>query len=637
VSSDSEAGPGDQFKDIFLDFLNRDSRQIHEVFRLLGRDYHLQLLSELLNVAAFICRDRCIMPPGFAAEDEYVRAVMRTAEALTEHRLIRWPIRESLDDYWDKKEREYAPLRGEYSGLFDKGAQKFVEANAHLLMDRSTSIGRELVKRWEAAPDDDKFWRQRSAFTAPTVVELFRAIPRRLAEDGIAITWSAIHSRVSELARQHPEYRELVQHIYFGLYIDEFDLRVISNAPLARLSFGLGTDELFYDYQVLEALLAPTELWGRLLRMSPWDLVRLRQQPAYFEFRRLAYAICANSRSKYELRENAAVASSDAEPILKRTAVLDAVSVGQQLSIDVGEHDDEWVEAFADRIAAVAGLAHERMQNEEASRQSGLAAISRIRAALRHRKGGRVNLAVFAALKEERDVLIHRWGLTGVPNIGGVWQGKLGNADVLLYGGLQLGRVPAAVATARLLMLGEKPDLIVVAGLAGGFAEAGVATGAVLVPFTIADLASRKVDGDSTRIRPDPYEVDRRLGGFLDNQFDVDKWTAFAAREGGWPDNLRPHLKLGGTLACLDEVVSDAEYRGKLLAAWDKLQGVEMEAGGVFAAARALEGPPVAVVRAVSDMADSAKADNEWRRRGIITIAAMLEQVDWAALMTMVV
>jgi hypothetical protein len=96
---------------IFLDFLNRDSRQIFDLYRHVSKEIHLRVLGDVLNLAVFITRDHCIMPPGFLAEDKLVREIMEIKGAFRDERLILLPIRESLDEYWAKKEREYASVR----------------------------------------------------------------------------------------------------------------------------------------------------------------------------------------------------------------------------------------------------------------------------------------------------------------------------------------------------------------------------------------------------------------------------------------------------------------------------------------------------------------------------------------------
>jgi nucleoside phosphorylase len=634
MSSASDAQPDTRFHNIFLDFFNRDSRQIEELFRILGRERHLEILRRSLNLAIFLCRDHCIMPPGFAAEDELVRSTLSIADAYTHHRLVRWPIRESLDEYWAKKEDEYAALRSQYEGLFDKSAQAFVERNAHLLLERQSSIGSTLVERWEAAPDVDEYWRSQTMSVAPGVIEMFRGIPRQLLDSGIAVTWAAIHQRVAELARRFAKYRQLVQRIYFGIYMEEYDLRVLSGLPLARLSFGLAAEELFYRYEAIEAIVEPSGLWAELLQLPPWDMVRLRGMPDYFEFRQLAFELCRRAGSLYDLREAVALAPSETERLRAATGIVDP-AIGQ-LSLSLDGHSEEWVEAFAARLAGVASIAYER--TEERVREAGRARVhaARARAALRRGKEGPVRLAIFTALKEERDVMIDRWGLVGVEGVYGQWEGSVGSADVVLYGAERLGRVPAAVATARLLGERDDVDMIVVVGIAGGFGESGVSPGAVLIPYRVADLALRKVTGGDSKVRPEPYDVDRRLGRYVENQFhNKENWIAAAIKEARWPDDRRPHLRSGETIACLDEVVADDDYRARLLDAWPKLQGVEMEAGGVIAAAREFGPTPVAVVRAVSDMADPAKADDEWRWRGMLTITMLFEQLDWPRVMAM--
>ncbi len=632
MPSVSEKQDDSRFHDIFLDFFNRDSRQIAELFRILGRARHLEILGEALNVAVFLCRDHCIMPPGFAAEDELVRSTLSIANGYMYERLVRWPIRESLDDYWAKKEEEYAAQRPAYQGLFDKEAQAFVEQNAHLLLRRRSNIGSMLVERWERAPDVDEYWRTETASVPPGVIEMFRRIPRVLLEAGSAVTWMSIHDRVRELAARFPQYRHLVQRIYFGIYMEEYDLRVLSGLPFARFSYGLAGEELFYRYEAIQAIVEPSGLWLDLLHLSPWDMARLRRMPDYFRFRHRAFELCRRAKSLYDLREAAAVAPAETERVRAETEIL---TQGGQLSLLDG-HSDEWVEAFAARLAGVVDIAYQRMDQRVSVTAHSLSQFAQARAALGRDLGGPVKLAIFAALKEERDVLVERWSLKGVEGVHGQWQGSIQSANIVLYGAERLGRVPAAVSTARLLGARRDLDMIVVAGIAGGFAESSVNQGAILIPYRVADLALRKIfDGDS-KVRPEPYEVDRRLGRFVENQFHhKEEWIAAAIREGRWPDHARPHLKLGETIACLDEVVADDDYRTKLLEAWPNLQGVEMEAGGVIPAAKEFGPLPVSIVRAVSDMADPAKADSDWRWRGMLTIALLFEKLDWPGVMAM--
>jgi nucleoside phosphorylase len=184
--------------------------------------------------------------------------------------------------------------------------------------------------------------------------------------------------------------------------------------------------------------------------------------------------------------------------------------------------------------------------------------------------------------------------------------------DCLLYSADEMGRVPAALATMQLLS-NIAPRHIVVVGIAGGFESEGVEEGHLLIPLQIADLATRKIRQDEVgarpQFRPRAFDAGQQVIRYLNGaQFQSKKadWEQAARKEGEWPR---------GRVPALDH----------LLKAWPKLKGVEMEAGGVCAAARELGNVPVTVIRGVSDLADPLKADDAWRRRSMKTLATLLE------------
>ena len=98
-------------------------------------------------------------------------------------------------------------------------------------------------------------------------------------------------------------------------------------------------------------------------------------------------------------------------------------------------------------------------------------------------------IAIFVALEEERRVLIDRWSLVA-PDVQPIWRGTLNNAIISVFGRDEMGRVPAAIATMQFLAR-ESPDILLIAGIAGGFDEEGVYLGDVLIVPTIVDLATR--------------------------------------------------------------------------------------------------------------------------------------------------
>ena len=78
--------------------------------------------------------------------------------------------------------------------------------------------------------------------------------------------------------------------------------------------------------------------------------------------------------------------------------------------------------------------------------------------------------------------------------------------------------------------------------------------------------------------------------------------------------------------------MASSEFAELLCHAWPKLVGIEMEAGGVCAAAEAFQ-IKAAVVRGVSDLADPSKSNDEWRRRAMKTVAHLIENLDFNVLL----
>jgi nucleoside phosphorylase len=174
---------------------------------------------------------------------------------------------------------------------------------------------------------------------------------------------------------------------------------------------------------------------------------------------------------------------------------------------------------------------------------------------------------------------------------------------------------------------------VLVVGLAGGFAESASVPGHIIIATKVVDLAMRKVvdeeSGATTHFRPENHQMHSQLmKQILSDDFDQDDWKAEACRKFDWPSDRRPSLHTG-PLASADEVVASDEWRKNILTGKGgdpKLLGVEMEAGGVCAAAAA-HGVPVSMLRVISDHADPAKADDHWRKLGMRTLADLLQNI----------
>ncbi len=91
-------------KDIFLHQLNRDTREVFDLFRALTREGHAALMRRMLNAAAIVCEAHCYAPPGFIVEEQIAFDLAENQQAYLSEGLIQLPMREhSLVDFAEKK------------------------------------------------------------------------------------------------------------------------------------------------------------------------------------------------------------------------------------------------------------------------------------------------------------------------------------------------------------------------------------------------------------------------------------------------------------------------------------------------------------------------------------------------------
>lgn len=240
-------------------------------------------------------------------------------------------------------------------------------------------------------------------------------------------------------------------------------------------------------------------------------------------------------------------------------------------------------------------------------------------------------LVLFVALDEELDVLTEQLGFVK-SHLTPQAQGQLGSVKVDVICPKAMGRVPAAVAMAEYLARRRHaPKLILVVGLAGGFEENHTRVGHTICATEVIDLASRKVQDNeeasaATKFRRQDFDLTTALRAVLSSdEFDEDDWSADAWKKHDWPKDQRPSLHFG-PLASVDEVIASKPWRERMLGGHDKLLGVEMEAGGVCAAARRAK-VPCSMLRVVSDNADPSKADDQWRKRGMRGLANLISRL----------
>jgi len=155
---------------------------------------------------------------------------------------------------------------------------------------------------------------------------------------------------------------------------------------------------------------------------------------------------------------------------------------------------------------------------------------------------------------------------------------------------------------------------VVLIGIAGGVAAKGVSLGDILVADQIVDYELQKLTPKGPDIRWEVHRADPRLVGSALN-FTDETWQESITAER--PDDGSPRRHMG-PIASGDKVIAFGAALAKYRETWSKLIGVEMEAGGVAAAAfQAAERPGFFMVRGVSDLADEQKSSPEvekWRQ-----------------------
>ena len=269
---------------VFLDFLNRDSRQIYGLFENTSPELHINLLNNAINIAIFLCDYFCVMPPLFLADDELVQKTLaRCPEFLTE-RLIVMPLREErLDAYFEKKKKEYGPFGNMYPMLLGSSGQEILKRYPMSLILRTSRVGEEIVKAWEEGPDRSGIWKKLILGVQPCEVERIRKTARVILEKDIAITWPAIMKEAGDNIKIEPRLlRSALQHHYFSVYIREFNLRVVTRIPFARgVSFDLESIDLGYDYEAVKIALRSIGLWEIVQSMSARCLIDLRAKLNY--------------------------------------------------------------------------------------------------------------------------------------------------------------------------------------------------------------------------------------------------------------------------------------------------------------------------------------------------------------------
>lgn len=609
-------------KNIFLHFLNRDTREIFRVYDVFQRPAHAAILRQPLNAAAILCEDACYAPPGFVLEDDIAFELFEGQSAYLRTGLVKLPIRErSLADYAEKKRGEYAPARSRYSGLFDDSRLMSLSSYSCALVGRRAQIGPAIISGFEQGVDTNaRVWKRIKDHASAEAIASLRETPAILAEQGKALTWSIISPNlINEATPMHREMRDALQNVYFKEYCSEFKLILLSDVPHMPELFFLPSERKIYSFRRLKVFLETFGGSALFLSASADFITRMRRTTGFVDlfdaYIQIAKLFPNDGDLAYHVRRSVEKASFKWDDLSARRsgALSDPTEIE---SIEIADACAE----LAASLSTEHGLTRRGAGSNE----------TRTTTSIRSTGVKKLKIAIFVALEEELDVLLGQLGFDR--NADGGASGSIGEIEVDVLCPREMGRVAAAVEMTRYLgRTRTKPEMVFCIGLAGGFAEAKIDPGTVICCDTVVDLANRKVsDGEdgnaNSKFRRRDFDCSKTVYSVAKSaDFNIDDWENYCRKNFDWPEGRVPSLK-EGKIASVDEVVASDDHRAKMVANVDKLLGVEMEAGGVCAAAHKFN-VPASVLRVVSDMADPSKADDRWRSTGMKTLAELVKRL----------
>jgi nucleoside phosphorylase len=611
--------------DLFLEFTSRQIRRYYGLFGLSPTE-HLDVLCRWINVAAWLCEDFCLIPVGFPLECFILRrALTRKADLLTQG-LIELPLRGSFEAFVARRRESYNPYAEDFADLYRDEIPLFIQRFSMAFKDRRNQSAESLIDRWSAGPDDSPLWVpiRRLGLTATRRIS---KIPEIIHRSEAGIVWHGVLNRLTDTDRAaDDDLQRILQSDFVESYCEEYGTDTLSNLPyrwrdLRREPSANGA----LSYRNFATSLTPVGIGGLIEHLSAESMIAIKQRAGYLAF----IARYRNMASDRPALKRIA-AGYGAKHAARGHALAEGTLAGLSRSKDVVLKDAEMAELdeilglMAEDMPQNGTIAVEGLLNTLPANRSSESESERMAQSKRR-------IAIFIALQEERRILersdlqlrtdLHPRHLVGEKN----------GVIIEVFCAYGMGRVAAAVTTMEYLQASTSlPDLLIVAGLAGGFQKAGMTEGAVIIPEQVFDLALRKIKESETQFRPETYRMDPRLKNYIQsNAFDRVAWSNAADKEAEWPDHLKPNIR-HDPLTSVDEVVSSDKHAELLRVTSPKLAGVEMEAGGVCAAAAKFD-VKVTVIRAVSDNADPAKADNMWRTRAMKTIVSLLKFVDLSA------
>jgi adenosylhomocysteine nucleosidase len=635
---------------VFLDFFNRDSREIYGMGHL-PKDKHTAFLIDALTVAIFLCRDHCILPPGFLAESALGREALinRRREYLND-RLVRLSMKEySFDDFWNKKEYQYAPFREKYQGLFDPKNQKLLGGVSGSIIARNSNIANSILTGWEEAPDTNPIWRESIGGLGSQVVERIRRIPIEIANENTAITWPAIQDRIHE-AVDVRKFRPVLQNVYFSAYITEYALKVLTSLPYISRSFVISAPNLGYDYEALKAALVPTGLWAIFSMISAESMIQLRSTGGYIRFRE-AFDTIATSTDQLEYVRKIFTLATETRVSDRRLRSRARWSLRYFVPIHGMVLPLSEIDEISERLTAIAErsleIANDPKSTEVRTEPLGKKSIMSFATPdLLHSNRVSADVGILCVVADEMNAILGYLSSIGqylekegVRQRRFFYESQMPAADggvhrVVVTRALEQGN-RSIMAAYQAMMDEYSPHLVVLVGIGGGIHKDARACD-VVIAENIIYYDKRAITVDGPKHRMVSYAIKSWLRVYLNRFFD--RHGDVAVLKTGEGTTASSFKLLLGPLGTGEAVIKyrDAEERKWLQTVSDKTLVLETEAGGLaqqfyedeLKTSGRAQG--FLVLRGISDHADQDKNDS-WRAdattHAMISLGELLKSI----------
>lgn len=307
-------------KNILLEIFNPDSRLVLGVYDDLDKKSQYDLLFRALNASIFLCDDFVVMPPTFLLECPVVLKLIKVVSPFMAEGMIRMPMRDrSFSEFYEKKLEEYSEVTENYPEMFGKmGTQavSLMKKHSQTRIERTVKIGQGLAQMWAEGPDVNPYWQKHIHLIPSEILDTVRYIPETLHNRGRAVTYGLIakQSPYQQTGMPIPLIQKLLQHSYSALYINEYDLKVVSNLPFSQDVFGHGLNNLPYDFEALRAALKPLGLFDIILNLPAKEMIILRYLHGYtrfiFTFDKIANSCTSSSQVRRHFTLAAAICSN---------------------------------------------------------------------------------------------------------------------------------------------------------------------------------------------------------------------------------------------------------------------------------------------------------------------------------------